>query len=88
MGLFGRKKKDLSKTMDLPMIVAIRMISACAPRNKVTPKEEFDIATRELIASGSLTPEKVPWLLDEICKMKGNAGELGREVRDQIRRVA
>ena len=85
MGLF-RRKKDQKKPMDLPMLVAVRMIHAYAPRSKVTPREEFDIATTELIASGSLTPEKVPWLLDEICKMKGNAGELGREVRDQIRR--
>jgi hypothetical protein len=83
---FFRRKKVQKTPMDLPMLVAVRMIHACAPRSKVTPREEFDIATRELIASGSLTPEKVPWLLDEICKMKGNAGELGREVRYQIRR--
>ena len=85
MGIF-RRKKGQKKPMDLPMLVAVRMISASTPNSKVTPREEFEIACRELIESGSLNPGKVPWLLDEICKMKGNAGELGREVRDQIRR--
>ena len=62
MGLF-RRKKDQKKSMALPMLFAVRMISVCAPCSKVTQREEFEIATQELIASGSLTPEKIPWLL-------------------------
>ncbi|MHA1907935.1 MAG: hypothetical protein ACW98Y_11615 [Candidatus Thorarchaeota archaeon] len=49
------------------------------------PVKEFQERTDYLISKGKLTREDVPKLLDKICKMKGNSGEIGREIRKKLR---
>ncbi|MGY5854690.1 MAG: hypothetical protein RTU92_14065 [Candidatus Thorarchaeota archaeon] len=49
-------------------------------------RKEFMDRAQVLIDSGSMTREQIPEVLDEICKIKGNAGEIAREIRDQLKR--
>ena len=49
-------------------------------------RTEFFARAQDLIDRGEITREDLPKLLDKICKMKGNSGEIGREIRKQLKR--
>ncbi len=48
-------------------------------------RKEFMDRAQALIDSGEMTREEIPKVLDEICKIKGDAGEIARRVRDQLK---
>ncbi|MGY5874229.1 MAG: hypothetical protein RTU30_00660 [Candidatus Thorarchaeota archaeon] len=50
------------------------------------PRKEFDARAQVLVDKGQITRDEIPKILDKICKMKGNAGEIGREIRDELKR--
>ncbi|MHA1637710.1 MAG: hypothetical protein ACTSUB_06810 [Candidatus Thorarchaeota archaeon] len=48
------------------------------------PVKEFHKRTEDLIKRGEITREQIPDLLKALCKRKGNAGEIGREIRKKL----
>jgi hypothetical protein len=66
--------------LDNATLIAVFLIGAKDPR------KEFEIRAQSLVDSGSINREEIPKLLDEICKMKGNAGEIGREIREELKK--
>ena len=49
-------------------------------------KKEFLTRAQALVDSGKITRDEIPELLDEVCKIKGNAGEIAREIREKLKR--
>ncbi len=76
--MWRRKKKK--KKGDPATYIAIRLIAA------KDIKKEFLDAADWLVDQGEITRDEIPEMLDQICKMEGNAGELGRKIREALRR--
>ncbi len=49
------------------------------------PVKEFQERANHLVESSTITREEIPKLLDRVCKLRGNAGEIAREIRKKLR---
>ena len=50
------------------------------------PRKEFEARAQSLVDRGEITRDEIPKLLDKVCKRKGDAGNIAKKIRDELKR--